>query len=107
MPAVHINDNQFEEQVLKSKTPVLVDFFAEWCGPCKMAAPILDKLSDEFAGKVSIVKIDVDQNQEYSNRFGVRGIPTVIAFKDGAEVDRKTGFIGESGYKAFVESLMK
>lgn len=103
MPAKHISDAEFQAAVVESKMPVLVDFFAEWCGPCKMAGPVLDKLADEMAGKASIVKMDVDQNSETPSKFGVMSIPTVILFKDGKEVERKVGFGGEQGYRSMLQ----
>jgi len=98
MPAAHILQSDFEEKVLKASTPVLVDFYAEWCGPCKMAAPILDELADEYAGKVAILKLNTDENHEAAAKYGVMSIPTVILFKDGEEVERKIGFGGKQGY---------
>ena len=103
MPAKHISDAEFQASVLDSSTPVLVDFYAEWCGPCKMAAPVLDKLADELSGKISIVKMDVDENSESPSKFGVMSIPTVILFKDGKEIDRKVGFGGEQGYREMLK----
>jgi thioredoxin 1 len=104
MAAAHISDDQFEAEVLKSPIPVIVDFYAEWCGPCKMAAPVIDKLSDEFAGKVKLVKVDVDQN-EISAKYGVMSIPTVIAFKNGEEADRQIGFGGEEKYREMITKV--
>jgi len=103
MPAKHINQNDFEEKVLKAKSPVIVDFYAEWCGPCKMAGPVFDKLADEFAGKVKIVKVNVDEAQGLAQKYGVMSIPTVIVFKDGKEVDRQMGFVGEEGYRKMIK----
>lgn len=105
MAAAHISDDQFDEQVLKSDIPVIVDFYAEWCGPCKAAAPIIDRLADEFAGKVKIVKVDVDQSNKSGN-FGVMSIPTVIAFKAGAEADRQIGFGGEEKYREMINKVI-
>lgn len=99
MPATHIDADQFEEKVLKADKPVLVDFYADWCGPCKMAAPVLDELADSADGKYEIIKINVDENQELSGQHGVMSIPTVIVFKEGKEVDRKIGFAGKAGYE--------
>lgn len=103
MPATHITDDQFEQQVLKNNKPVLVDFYADWCGPCKMAAPILDKLADTYKDKALIAKVNVDENQQTAGQYGVMSIPTVILFKDGKEVERKIGFAGESGYEDLVK----
>jgi len=88
---VILSDADFEEKVLKSKVPVLVDFWAEWCGPCKMIAPFLDELSDEFKGKVTIAKMNVDENSKYAGEFGVRSIPTLILFKDGDQAEMIVG----------------
>ncbi len=85
-------DDNFGEEVIKSKEPVLVDFFAEWCGPCKMMAPVIDELAKEFEGKWKIGKCDVDASPETAQKFGVQSIPTLIVFKDGKEVDRMVGF---------------
>jgi len=106
MAALHISDNDFQEKVLKNDKPVLVDFFATWCGPCKMAAPVLDKLADEFAGKVEIVKMDVDENPQTPGQFGVMSIPSVMMFKGGKVVDQKVGFGGEAGYKAMIDKAL-
>ena len=105
MPAQHVNSANFEQEVLKAETPVLVDFYAEWCGPCKMAEPIINKLADEFTGKVKIVKLNVDENQEIAQQYQVMSIPTVIIFKAGTEAERKVGFPGEAGYRAIVEAM--
>lgn len=106
MAAQHITDAEFKKVVLESKTPVLVDFFATWCGPCKMAAPILDKLADEFAGKITIVKLDVDENPETPQESGVMSIPTVVAYAGGKEAIRKVGFGGEAGYRKMIAELL-
>lgn len=105
MPAGHVTDQTFEQEVLKSDTPVLVDFFATWCGPCKMAAPVLDKLADEYNGKVKIVKLDVDENQMTSGKYGVMSIPTVVLFEKGQEKQRKVGFGGEQGYRTLLSTV--
>ena len=98
-----ITDKDFEDKVLKSQTPVLVDFWAPWCGPCKMAGPVLEELSKEYQGKVEFMKVDVDENQESSQKYGVMSIPTTVLFKGEKEVGRQVGF---SGKKAF-EDLLK
>ena len=103
MAAAHFSTQDFDAKVLKSKKPVLVDFYADWCGPCQMAAPIIERLADEFKDKMVIGKLDVDSNQEVSQKYSVMSIPTMIVFKDGKEVDRKTGFPGESGVKELIE----
>jgi len=88
---VHINDNTFEEEVLKNNVPVLADFWAEWCGPCRTIAPVLEEISREYDGRLKIAKIDVDENPEAPARFGIQGIPTLILFKDGKPVERLVG----------------
>lgn len=105
MSATHFTVADFDEKVLKSELPAVIDFYADWCGPCQMAAPIIDKLADEFEGKVLIGKLNVDENQEIAQRYGVMSIPTMIIFKNGEEVDRRVGFPGEAGLKNMIEEL--
>ena len=88
---IHINDNSFDEEVLKSTVPVLADFLAEWCGPCRTIAPVLEEIAQEYDGRLKIAKIDVDENPEAPARFGIQGIPTLILFKDGEPVERLVG----------------
>ncbi|MBU2648051.1 thioredoxin [bacterium] len=88
---VIVSDSDFEEKVLKSDQPVLVDFYADWCGPCKMIAPFLSELADEFQGKVKIAKLNVDQNVQAASRFGVRSIPTLILFEKGQQKEMTVG----------------
>jgi len=88
---ININENNFEEEVVKSSLPCLVDFWAEWCGPCKNLAPILEEISDELKEKVKIGKINIDDNQELAAKFSIRSIPTMILFKDGNNIDTKVG----------------
>ncbi len=90
-----VTDGDFEEKVLKSELPVVVDFWAPWCGPCKMVAPILDKLADEYAGKVLIAKLNTDEHQQYMMQYGVQGIPTMIFVNDGKLVHRQVGALPE------------
>lgn len=88
---INSSDASFDQDVLKSDLPVLVDFWAAWCGPCKAIAPILEELADDYAGKVKIVKVDVDSNPSSASRFGIRNIPTLLVFKDGEKVDTAMG----------------
>jgi thioredoxin 1 len=103
MAAVHFTKDNFEEEVLKGEKPVMVDFFAEWCGPCKMAGPVIDELAGEYKGKAVIGKINVDEEQELAQKYGVMSIPTVIIFKDGKELERKMGFPGKEVYQKMIE----
>ncbi len=88
---IHITDGTFEEEVLKNDVPVLADFWAEWCGPCRTIAPILEEIAEEYEGRLKIAKINVDENPEAPVRFGIQGIPTLILFKDGKPVERLVG----------------
>ena len=101
---VQVTDSTFEEMVVNSETPVLVDFWAEWCGPCKMIAPILDDLSSEYNGKLQIAKMNVDENSETPAKYGIRGIPTLMLFKNGAVVATKVGALSKSQLAAFIDS---
>jgi len=92
-------DQNFEEMVIKSDKPVLVDFWATWCGPCQMAGPVIDQLADDYKDDFVIGKLDVDKNQETASKYGVQSIPTVILFKNGQEVARKSGFAGRAMYE--------
>jgi thioredoxin 1 len=99
----HVSDASFESDVIKSGTPVLVDYWAAWCGPCKMIAPLLDDAAEQFKGRVTIAKLNVDDNPETAAKFGVRGIPTLMLFKDGKAVATKVGAMSKSQLNAFLE----
>ena len=104
--ALEITDATFEEVVLKSDKPVLVDFWAAWCGPCRMVAPIIDELTTEFEGKAIIGKVDVDANQEFAAKYGVRNIPTVLVFKGGEVVDKQVGVAPKATYVSKIEAVI-
>ncbi|WP_116963114.1 thioredoxin [Fastidiosibacter lacustris] len=93
---LNITDHQFDAEVINSERPVLVDFWAPWCGPCKMIAPVLDQIAEHYGDKLKVVKINVDDNQEVPAKFGVRGIPTLMVFKDGENVETKVGAVQKS-----------
>ncbi|MGB1879300.1 MAG: thioredoxin TrxA [Gammaproteobacteria bacterium] len=101
---IHVTDDSFDSDVLKSERPVLVDYWAEWCGPCKMIAPILEEVSGEYGTKVTVAKLDVDQNQATSAKYGIRGIPTLMLFKDGDIVATHVGALTKSQLTAFIDA---
>lgn len=103
----HINDEEFENMVLRSATPVVVDFWAPWCGPCKMIAPTLEKLAADYGDKLSIVKVNTDENPEWAMRYGVQGIPTLLFIRDGLLRDTVVGAAPATMIKAKIESLLK
>lgn len=99
MATVNITDSEFDSKVLQGDIPVLVDFWAPWCGPCRMAEPVLEELSEEFKGKINIMKINVDESPSNAEKYGVMSIPTTILFKGGQEVGRQVGFAGKKGFE--------
>lgn len=104
--AVHFTDQSFEQEVLKSKIPVLVDFYAEWCGPCKMVAPTIDELATEYEGKVKIGKVNTEESLDIAQKYGVMSIPTFIIFKDGQVVDQFTGARPKGDFKSKLDALV-
>ncbi len=104
--ALEITDANFEETVLNSDKPVMVDFWAAWCGPCRMVGPIIDELSKEYDGKAVVGKVDVDANQEFAAKYGVRNIPTVLVFKDGEVVGRQVGVAAKNVYAEALDQLL-
>ena len=101
---VHITDDNFESEVLHSSEPVLVDYWAEWCGPCKMIAPVLDEIAGEYKGRVKVAKLNIDDNPNTPPRYGIRGIPTLMLFKDGEVEATKVGAVSKSQLTAFIDS---
>ena len=100
----HLSDAAFEKEVLQSQLPVLVDYWAEWCGPCKMIAPILDDISKEYAGRLKVAKLNIDDNQQTPPKYGIRGIPTLMLFKNGNVEATKVGALSKSQLTAFIDS---
>ena len=106
MSSVAVNDENFENEVLKADSPVVVDFWAEWCGPCKQLSPLVDELADEMSGKVKVVKVNIDESPEAPTKYGVRGIPTLMVFKDGQVVDTRVGGMPKSQLTEWVEGAV-
>ena len=103
---LHIGDADFQQEVLQSSIPVLVDFWATWCGPCQALAPTLDEIADDYQGKIKVVKIDIDQNPESAAQYNVRSIPTLLIFKNGNVEDSKIGLQSKSQLAAFIDSTL-
>jgi thioredoxin 1 len=101
---VHVTDDSFEQEVLQASDPVLVDYWADWCGPCKMIAPVLDEIADEYDGKIRVAKINIDENPNTPPRYGIRGIPTLMLFKRGEVEATKVGAVSKSQLTAFIDS---
>lgn len=103
---VHVSDSSFDQDVIKAEGPVLVDFWAEWCGPCKMIAPVLEELADEYGDKLKVCKMDVDANPETAPKYGIRGIPTLILFNNGEMAGTKVGALSKSQLSEFIDSAI-
>jgi thioredoxin 1 len=103
---INVTDSSFEQEVLSSDIPVLLDYWAEWCGPCKMIAPILNDIADEYSGKIKVAKINIDENPGTPAKFGVRGIPTLMIFKSGSIEATKVGAMSKSQLSAFIDSTI-
>ncbi|MEJ2396345.1 MAG: thioredoxin TrxA [Candidatus Thiodiazotropha sp.] len=101
---VHVTDDSFESDVLKSSEPVLIDYWAEWCGPCKMIAPVLDDIATEYSGRLKVAKLNIDDNPNTPPRYGIRGIPTLMLFKNGEVEATKVGAVSKSQLVAFIDS---
>ncbi len=103
-PIVHLTDDSFETEVLQSATPVLVDYWAEWCGPCKMIAPVLDEIASEYGDRLKVAKLNIDDNPQTPPKYGIRGIPTLMLFKNGDVEATKVGAVSKSQLTAFIDS---
>ena len=106
MAVVELADANFNQEVVETKTPVLVDFWAEWCPPCKLAEPVIEEIAREFEGKIKVGKLNVDENPQIGQKYGILSIPTVIIFKNGEEVKRQVGFVGKDAYEKLIDSVL-
>ena len=104
---IHVNDDAFEKSVLQSEVPVIVDFWAPWCGPCKMVAPILEKISKDFDGRLIVAKVNTDENQEWAGRYGIQGIPTMLFFAGGKILHRQVGAVSEGILRDALEQFLE
>ena len=102
---IHVTDDEFEASVLQSKLPVIVDFWAPWCGPCLMVAPILDKIAEEYAGRLIVAKVNTDENPEWAGKFGVMGIPTMLFIRDGQPVHQQVGAVPEPYLRQLIDKI--
>jgi len=105
MSSVNVSDADFENEVLKADGPVMVDFWAEWCGPCKALSPVVDEVANEMAGKMKVVKVNIDENPNAPTKYGVRGIPTLMVFKEGELVDTKVGGMSKTQLNEWLDSV--
>ena len=103
---VHISDESFEEEVLRSEKPVLIDYWAEWCGPCKMIAPVLDEIATEYSERLKVVKLNIDDNPQTPPKYGIRGIPTLMVFKNGGVEATKVGAVSKAQLTTFIEDSL-
>ena len=103
---VHISDDSFEEEVLQSERPVLIDYWAEWCGPCKMIAPVLDEIANEYSDRLKVVKLNIDDNPQTPPKYGIRGIPTLMVFKNGQVEATKVGAVSKAQLTAFLDDSL-
>ena len=104
---IHVNDDAFEKSVLQSEVPVIVDFWAPWCGPCKMVAPILEKIAKDFDGRLIVAKVNTDENQEWAGRYGIQGIPTMLFFAGGKILHRQVGAVSEGILRDALEQFLE
>jgi len=107
MAVIQLTDQNFEEMVLKSDKPVLVDFYADWCGPCRMVSPIIEELAKQYEGRMLVGKLDVDANPQVAGKYGVMSIPTVVQFNAGAEAERQVGYGGKDVYEQMIRKVVK